>query len=348
MTHNSPARRTRATLARILPFILAAAAAMTCQAAPVGMNITNGNEVRAELTTTSIVMGEPLYLKITIVNRASPLQKANFGARLYLTEGHDIAITVQSPGELPRRYTAAEQPGNYPSVEVDLRDGMSVYYLIPLIYDARSPNGFLFGKPGDYYISVKLSYSILREPVKNITEIPLTKIRVAAPEGKTAEAFTLVASPDAARAMQTLLCGSPDVFGKVTHLASDYPATPYAPLCALLSAIDYMERKTPDYEAAIRVFIENYLRKYPADIRTSDAIFNIVACYTKLKQMEIAREWFYYLMDHDPSYNLLRPENPTSRFFYFGDLEESGRRRWWHYEKPWNIPPPPADKQQGS
>ena len=318
---------------------LAAALALDAPDAPAQARASatdQGVEVELSLDRTDIVVGEPVHLVVRVYNRSASYPIGNFGAKLFFTEGNDVRVMVQSPGELGVRFEGADQAIIYPSVEVDLRMGEQWHEVLPLIHEKRNSNGYVFNKPGRFIVSASLTCTILREATQTRVDLPPTAVTVSPPEGRAAEAFALVSNPDAARAFQLGSTDNEAVLTAVRRVAADFADTPYAPYALYLSGTGAMRAQSPRYEQAIRdlrLFVERH-RDHP---KAPAALFNIVLCHVGLNDTDTARDWFWYLWDFDRSYALLRKENPTASFFYFRNLEKVSARRWWMLDRPWDT-----------
>jgi hypothetical protein len=307
------------------------------------VNTVQGVEIRLDLSPTEIVVGEPVYLTARITNRNAPLRVGNFAASFYLAEGNDLAITIQAPGELPARYLGPEEPGVYSKVEVGLDTGESQTYPITILYDAKSPNGYVFGKPGEYFVSVTLQHSILRDVVKTKTVLPPTRILVKAAEGRAAEAFKLLEDKQIARALHEAVITEPKALAAIVRVADEFPDTAYAAQALYVAGATSLNGERAEIEAGIRRFLK-FLERFPGHPRAGDAIFNVALAFDRLGERETARAWVYFLKDRVPDHRLLRVENPLAAKYYYGMLESAAKRRWWLYTTPWDFTVKPEDQ----
>jgi hypothetical protein len=225
-------------------------------------------------------------------------------------------------------------------VEVGNKLNESTHFELPIIYDRRSPNGYAFGKPGEYVVTVKLFHTIMRDNVRTWTEIPPTKITVRAPDGKAAEAFRLIEDRKFAMALQALQTTDKAIVANAVKVAEQYPDTPYAPMCRYLAGTFRLD--TDEGRRAGAGHFKEFVRRYPGHPLASAGIFNIVYAYHLLKDYDLAREWIYYLLDTDPGYRLMRVENPIAAYHFYGRLDEAEKRHWWLYDKPWVLQDSPA------
>lgn len=320
--------------------IAAAFAAMSQAVAaptPPVVSTVNGMEVRLDLDRTEIAVGEPLFVRLKVTNKGAPVRVANFGAKLFYPEGNDVQIMIQRPGELPVRYNGVEVPGIYTNTEMNIDINKWIHQEFLVLYDKDQPNGYVFSKPGDYVVSVRLTYVIMRDYERQIIDVPSTKIRVVEPSGEDAEAFKMISNSACARSIHASVAQSEEVLGTLRKVADRYPKSRYAPLC-LFAASATLIRGAGSMDEAI-VQLRKFLERYPTHQRTSSAIFDIAMCYQQMKKADVGRDWFYYLMDHDPGFHLLRDENPTAHYYYFGVEMAQTNRRWWLYEKPWDVEP---------
>lgn len=301
-----------------------------------GSSLINGVEVVAELDKTELFVGEPLFLKIRVTNRNAPLVIGNFIASLHFPEGGDIEMHVQPPHELAYRYQAHEDPAVYATVEIGNKKDASTHFELPIIYERKSATGYLFDKPGEYVVSVKIWHSIMRDQTRTSTEIPPTRITVRSPEGQNLEAFRLIDGKQFALALQRQVTDDADVIEKLQTVAKKYPQTVYAPMCAYVAGASLtLDPKQLENGVAL---LREFAKRYPAHPMVGNGIYSIFFGYHMAGNYERAREWFYYLLDLDPGHRLLREENKLAAYYYFGRLEEVQNRRWWMYDKPWALP----------
>lgn len=304
-----------------------------------------GVRVELMLDKTELVVGEPVNLIVTVTNDSSRSPVSNFSAKFFFTEANGVKVMVSPPGELPVRYEGADQRIMYPSVEVNLQKGESWREIMPLIYDSRAENGYLFNRPGRYIVSAELTGTILRETTPAVVTLPPTAVTVKAAEGNAAAAFKLLATPEMAKSLQSGMAESEQLATTARKVASDFPDTPYAPFALYLAATWHMRPQAPNYEQAASDF-RAMVERYPNHVMVSPSVFNLVLCSMALKQVDVARDWFWYLRDADPAYALMRRENPTAAYFYYNHLEAAQARRWWMVEKPWESPQPEQEQRE--
>lgn len=305
--------------------------------------VTDGNEVQLQLSSTQLLVGEPLMIMLRVTNINSPIRVANFGLKPNFSEGNDLEVIIHRPGELPARYEGATSPGMYSAQEQNLSWGDSVHLEYPILYDRTQPNGYVFPKAGDYTVDVRVHTSILRDPQERVIAQNGVKISVSEPTGPAAEAFKLINNPAAAMALHQLSTDNQEILKNARTIGEKYPDTPYAPLCLYLLGASELAITGGKIDNAL-TFFTTFLRRYPTHIRTSSVIYNIVMAHFRSRRHDLGRDWYYYLKDHDPSYFLLRRENPIAAHYYFTPEEQAKGRKWWLYEKPWDIPPPPPDQ----
>lgn len=305
-----------------------------------------GMRVTVSLDKTEVVVGEPLFLNINVLNENAYFRKGNFGGRLFLSEGNEIDVMVQPPGELPYRYVGGEDAAVYSSVEMDLDNGQSMDTEILLLYDRTKPNGYLFDKPGVYTLRATVRGTILRDPTPFRVELPATRIVVSAPEGPEAEAFKTIGTPAVAKALQMMNTDNAQTVASARQVAEQHPNTVYAPLCRIMSGVAHMRATPPNLDAAAEDFLK-FQEFYPDHLRTAEAAFTMVVIYTRAGRTDLARDWLYFVRDAYPSYRLLRHENPFASMYYYAAAEEEDRGRpWWLYSTPWKALAPAAAPSQ--
>ncbi len=301
-----------------------------------GSSLNMGVEVVAELTKTELFVGEPLYLLIRVTNRKAPLVIGNFSAALHFAEGGDVEVHIQPPSELSYRYQAHEEPAVFPAMEIGNKEGASTHFELPIIYERKSATGYVFDRPGEYVVSVKIWHTIMRDQRRTFTEIPPTRIVVRQPQGKDLEAFRLIEGKKYALALQQQVSDDKDVLANLEKVARQYPQSVYAPMCSYVAGASLvLDKKSLERGVAL---LREFAKRYPDHPMVSNGIYSVFFGYHLAGNLDRAREWFYYLLDRDPSYRLMREENKLAAWYYFGRLEEGAKRRWWLYDKPWVFP----------
>jgi hypothetical protein len=322
---------------RATAWLLAAISlAPLCAFAQRGSSFHLGIEVAMEFDRTEVVVGEPIFLKITVTNRSAPLIIGNFAASLHFPEGSDVEVKIQPPGELAYRYMAHEEPAVYSGIEIGNKLGEFTHFELPILYERNSPNGYVFARPGEYIVSARLSHTIMRDNTRTFTEIPPTRIVVREPTGRTAEAFRLIEGKDYALALQQQFTDNPKILNAFTTVAEKFADTPYAPMCAYVAGSAKTLTQKGQQEGI--KMLREFARRWPNHPFYGNAIYNIFYTYHMSGNLERAQEWFYYLLDTDPHHRLMREENKLAAYYYYGRLEEAAARRWWLYEKPWALP----------
>ncbi|MBX7245075.1 MAG: hypothetical protein K1X53_06230 [Candidatus Sumerlaeaceae bacterium] len=329
---------------------LGARAALVCLAifgasvcrAQIVKEVYLGTEVTVQLDRVKLLVGEPLYVKITAKSLSAALRVGTLQASFFLSDDADIAVTVRPPGELPYRYTANEESARHPTAELNLDIGESSSYIVPVLYDKKSPNGYVFSKPGDYYVGVKFTFGLIREIQRFAVELPPIRITVTEPEGRNAEAFKLINNPKAALALHVVDPADPAVVAAAKKVANDYPDTVYAPLCMYLVGAEGFLTTRQSYKESAAIFLK-FLKLFPDHPRAGDAIFNVAAAYDSLKQEDLARAWIFFLRDRHPDHYLMRKETPMALKYYFGPVEQAAGKRWWLYPDMWRYRPPVKD-----
>lgn len=302
-----------------------------------------GMEARLELTSTEILVGEPVYLRLIVTNVDQPYMKANFQSKLYPSEGNDIEIMVQPPGELAFRADAF-YAGLYPSTELNLAPGQFSFFTYPILFDKRSNNGYVFAKAGEHFVTATVTFTVMRGMEKYRVQLGPVKITVREPQGRAAEAFKLLQNPEIARGLHAYKLSGPHL-AAVTRVANEFTDTPYAPHA--LFAAGTSQFPDSNYQAAIE-FFRRYVRQYPTHPLIGPVVFDIVISYDQLGDTGAARDWYYYLSDAVPGYDLNRPENPVAGRYYFDQMGAYESHRWWLYERPWEMTVGSTPKPQRS
>ena len=311
-----------------------------------GPEIRNsGVMMRLSVDKTDIVVGEPVHLRFVVSNESCTYPKGNFGGRLHLSEGNDIEVSVQAPGELPQRYIAGEDNQVYASVEIDLSKGESMATMIPLLQAPARPTGYLFDRPGEYTLRASVAATVLRENTK--TDVPLgpVKVTVREPAGNDAADWKTLATPAVAKALHLGSGDDPAAVERARSVALAHPDGPYGPLCRLLSGVAAMKASPPDY-AAGRAALTGFVTGSAGHPRAAEAAFSMVSLETRANRPDAARDWLYFMRDAYPDYPLLRRENRMASEYYFKALDASpADRPWWFQQRPWDTTAKPDANQ---
>lgn len=292
-----------------------------------------GIETRIELLNSEVVQGETVYLKLTVHNRTNPLIVATFQSKLYYSEGNDIEITIQPPGELPSRYEGPYS-GIYSLREPNLKPGELVYFYLPILYSKKAESGLVFDKPGEYTLSAKISYTVLRQNEKLSVALPPTKIKVSAPQGKAEEAFKIIGNKAMAEALHKLETSDKEILDKLGRIANEFADTPYT-VAAVYALGESLRDAGQQMEAVAR--FRQVVRNFPNHPLAAGAAYSVARALDELGQFDLAREWLYYLADAFPGYTMLVKENPISNKYLFEQAPAYEQRRWWLFTRPWEM-----------
>jgi hypothetical protein len=301
----------------------------------VASEVHAGNEFVLELTPTTITVGEPIFLKFRINNTSGILPMNNFSGRMHFSEGNDIDIRVQAPGELPRRYNGIDQAGLFAALDfsVERQKTMESDYL--LFFDEVSPRGLLFDRPGTYILSVRLTGSVYRDRNKQVVFLPPTPITVRESERPDhGRIMDVIGRPEAARALHQTITGNETLAQEFQQFVSNFPDSPWTPLVLTVLANRMSNANPPNNQAAARLFTE-LAKRFPNSPRAPGAMFTAALCYHQDKKHDLARAAYWLARDLYPSYYLFRQENPVAFFYEFGPRDQVKVRPWFHFAQPY-------------
>jgi hypothetical protein len=302
-----------------------------------------GVEVQLDFVKRDIVVGETLFLELTVRNVSQSLKVGTFQSKLYYSEGNDITIIVQAPGDLPQRYEGVHS-GLFSVTEANLVMGEYMHWYFPILYSPNSPDGLALGRPGEYTVAATINFTVLRQPDKTPITTGPTKITVRAPEGADAAALKLLDVKEAVEAMHRLETFETTVAERIRQIADQFPDSALAPVATYTLAETL--RESGDLEGSIARF-RTFVQRHASHPLAAGAAYGAMRAYDQMGQYDFARDWMYFIMDIDPGFVLLRPENPLMKRYYFENEIAYENRRWWLYLRPWelNIPLPEAERQ---
>lgn len=301
--------------------------------------VQSGVDFKFELFPTSIVVGEPVYLRLKIDNTSGMLAVGNYSGRLYLAEGNDVDVRVQLPGQLPQRYAGPEEAGLYAGTEINLdRDGLHQQDFL-LFYERAAAGGLLFDTPGEYVVTARLQGSVYRERPREIVVLPPTKITVRPPANdQEKRAFDTVNQKDLAKTLHMAITSEEDQLLKLRAFVGNFPNSPWTPQAMSVLANNLLYGTSPNRQAAGRMFMDIATR-FPDSPRASSSLFAAVAAYSGMGDKDTARALYWLLRDLYPGYPLIRKENAIANEFEFGPLDFLGSRPWFHYNRPYSLTP---------
>ncbi len=298
-----------------------------------------GNVFRFEIFPTNIVVGEPVYLRLQIENTSGALAVGNYSGRLYLADGNDVDVRVQTPGQLPQRYQGPEEAGLYAGTEINLdRHGLHQQDFL-LFFEKSTAGGLLFDSPGEYMVTARLQGSVYREKPGEVLVLPPTKITVRAPANESEQrAFDTINQKDLAKTLHMAITNDEDQLRRIRAFVGAFPNTPWTPQALSVIGNDQLYGPKPNRAAAARIFLDIATR-YPNSPRASSSLFAAAAAYNGMGDRDTARALYWLVRDLYPGYPLLRKENPLAFEFEFGPKDFLASRPWFHYNRPYSLTP---------
>jgi hypothetical protein len=294
--------------------------------------------IKLSLGPTEIRVGEAPVLTMELFNTGKGMGSSLpiFSAKLQLPEGNDIEVYVQPQGEAETRLQGGMEAGVYSGTAIEVPPGRTIDHEVKLLYDTSMPNGFLFSKPGEYGIRATLRFTMSNSPEPRRLTVA-GKITVRPAEGEAAEAFKRINDAESAKALQLGSIPNEQLAKKFGEVAEQYPRTTYGKACARALTIHTAYKKGADIREALPV-LKKYESTYRTDSDTDLIVYTIIASYHVLGQIDLARDWMYYMNDQFPNSSLLRKQDPLYKFYYSDPSEQVYTFPWFLYEKPWIVP----------
>jgi hypothetical protein len=279
-------------------------------------------------------LGQPLLLTIKLHGETADSRLPAFSSKLQFPEGNDIDLYVQGPGEAEYRVSGVGEQGVYSANATEVAPGADIIQEIKVLADRSQPAGYIFAKPGEYTVRAQVGFTVSVAPDPKRIALPTTKITVKAPEGPAAEAWKLINDPAAARALQSNIITDDSVKTKFKTVADKYENTYYGKACMRAYALALTYARGAELRPALEL-LKRYEKRYRGEADTDLIVYTIVGSYSVLREYEIAREWFFEMLDQYPKSSLLKPQDRLFKFYYAEPAEASIKEPWYLLEAPW-------------
>lgn len=297
----------------------------------------DGLEVKFGIEKTDLQIGEPLVLVTRIAGKSANPEPVQYHSRMQLPEGNDVEVFVQAPGEVEKRASGALESAIYSALILHVGPGESYQHTLPLLYEAANKEGYLFNRAGQYRLRAKLTFSSRYRGNDFTAEIPPTTINVTAPTGAAAEAYAQLANPAAAKALELTSTRNAELIARLRQVGEKYPQTVQGREALRTAVLSEAYSEKADLKQIIPR-LKKYQSLYPEDRGTDHVVYTIAAAHNTLQQIDLAREWYFYLLDAYPASTLIRREDQLYVYYYGNPAEAAKRGPWYLMEKPWEIP----------
>jgi len=289
----------------------------------------------------SLVVGEPFVLVLRF--RFSPEADGlvSVTSRVQLPEGNDIELFITPQGGSEQQVFGALDPAVYSSSTFRMRPGETIAIPMSIIYDKSSPSGFLFEKPGVYFVRANFNFRMTSE---HVVSLPSTRIDVKEASGVDAAAYEQLKDPASAKALQMNLVNDEALLKKCQSVGDKYPDSALAQQAMLTVLTSRTFSPTANLQEMIpRLYA--YQRKYKDYPGTDQVAYYILAAYNTTGQPDLARAWGYYIRDVYYYTRHFRPTDPLFDFYIEDPVEAIENLPWYLISRPWKVEgatPPPS------
>ena len=270
-------------------------------------------EISIKTNKQKYICGEPIILEMRVKNiTKDPLQ---FGAVLSPTS--DVEIRIIRPEEFPWRYHGVFKVALYPRTVYKLapQDVRTIRYV--MLYDEKSPNGFLTATPGKMTLAVQMRYTI-NDRIPRIVTFPPLNIEIVKVHGINEEAFKLLQNKEVAKELTTGT-GSKATESLYNRVVSQYPKSLFSPYC-LYALSGYKLRQFRRNEltsgSVVLKLLDQIMQNYP-DFPLMDYVYYRHAVfYYFQKEHKKARHWLATLYYKFPESPKIRRGDPLFKEYF--------------------------------
>lgn len=303
----------------------------------------DGVDITISIDRTQVTVGEPLTMTIAFKN-TSPSPVVDFSTNFQLSEGNKLAVMVHPPNDLEYRYTGAMPMGSYSDVPFKLVGGLAIMEDIMLLYDETQRDGFIFSRPGTYYIDASLQFRVRNAPATSSVNMPPVRVDVAPASGAAAEVFELLNEPELAKALHlgTPTTGTLDQFQQA---ADRYPGTQLGALAMRAVGRFYTHSGRTEDRARGALILQDYLARGMVPVDPDTTARDIAIAWHLNQEYETARQWIIYLVRNYPNSGHIREEDALVYYYFLQPAEFARKVPWYLLERPWVVPgvKPPTD-----
>lgn len=275
-------------------------------------------ELKLSTNKTTYTCGEPIILNVRMQNVTDkPVQ---FAAVLSPTA--DIEIQLYRPEAFPRRYTGTFKPALYPRTIywLDPKEVRTLRYL--LLYDEKSPQGFLTAEPGPLRLVCRMMYTI-NDRIQRMEVFPPVDVNIIREEGVNAEVFKLLQKEQYARELNdgTASKDSVDLYQQVVN---KYPTSVFAPYCLYAIAGHNFNQLRQDANTTDSVVLQplnRLLQQYPEFPLMDSVYYRFAVLYNFRQNDNEALRWLVRLYNKFPDSPKLRPGDPLVRKYIYKDQQ---------------------------
>ncbi len=256
---------------------------------------------------------------------------------MQLPEGNDLEVQIQAEGELETRQSGALEPAVYSATIIEVDPGAKYQHVIPLYYNGSNPTGYVFHKAGPYRVRASLRFSSRTRSDVATAELPPTFIKVTAPTGAAAEAYAQLATPAIAKAFQLGTTSDAALVTKLRSVGERYPQTSYGREALRTAILSEAYSEKADLRQILPK-LQKYQDLYPQELMTDQVVYTIVAAHNTLQQTDLAREWFFYLLNAYPQSTFIRKHDQIYIYYYKAPANATKGQPWYLMERPWEVP----------
>lgn len=282
-------------------------------------------EISINTNKQKYICGEPIILEIKVKNiTKDPIQ---FASVLSLTS--DVKIEIIRPERFPWRYESVFKPVLYPRTIYKLKpqDVRTIRYI--MLYDEKSPNGFLTAEPGKMTLKVEMRYTI-NDRIPRMVTFPPLNIDIVEEHGINGEAFKLLQNKEVAKELTTG-SGSQSTESLYQEVVSKYPQSLFSPYC-LYALSGYKLRQLRRNElttgSVVLKLLDQILEKYPEFPLMDYVYYRYAVYYYFQKEHDKARHWLATLYYKFPESPKIRRGDPLFKEYFpeEADFEVPGTR----------------------
>lgn len=287
-------------------------------------------KVSASLNKNAFVVGEPIFLNLSIKNPTSTLLEFRTRLSLY----GDLRISVSQSGRLPDDYTGTHEPSIPPSYVFKIPPLQTEHISFTIFYKKETPDNLLFSSPGKAAVIVRFAGMVGRQPEEY--NLPPMELEIVAPDEKDAKALQYLIGKKLIREIHVGRSSleNRDVFEEFIKEFPDTSYTPYAAYALSGSLMFGGKDEVADRKRLIELLTE-FVKKYAGSPQEDDAVYRIADAYDRLGDEEQAKRWFVKLYNEYLTSNRINFTDPLIVKYLLGspDSYDPNVANWMLYER---------------
>lgn len=287
-------------------------------------------KVSASLNKNTFVVGEPIFLNLSIKNPTSDLLEFRTRLSLY----GDLRISVTQPGRLPEDYTGTHEPSIPPSYVFKIPSLQTENISFMIYYKKDTSNNLTFPAPTKAALNVRFAGMVGRQP-EEYNFAPM-EFEIVAPDEKDAPALQFLLGRKLIREIH-IGRSSQENRSVFESFIKEFPETTYTPyaIYALSGGLMFGGKDEAADRKRLIELLSGFIKKYAGTPQEDDAVYRIADAYDRLGDEEQSKRWFVKLYNEYLTSNRINFSDPLIVKYILGspDSNDPNVANWMLYQR---------------